>query len=266
METQTETQHVSTINPHKLIDHPFNRHVYGDEAVDPGLVDSIREHGVQEPIVVVETTHGGVTGLFILSGHRRVKAAKAVGCDVPVRILEDEGDDWQKSYLLEANRQRIKNTEQLAREYIELKRLEKLNPTGKGTASERSAEQVGLREDKARRLEVIIEAADKGDPIAIEGLKKINTHERSVVSVFNSVTRGEEPDTSYYDGVAQALAEDTNDFFKVTHSPKGEWEHGYVFKIRLSNRADAEAFIAMFRRIPAEAQEDFIAVQSQNQQ
>src|ERR1700730_6527104 len=99
-------------DPHKLFPHPFNLALYGDEQPDAELIASIREKGVLDPVDVVSTTIGGINALYILSGHRRVAAAKQLHLKVPIQVRVDEGPLWQQEFLLTANIQRIKTAEQ----------------------------------------------------------------------------------------------------------------------------------------------------------
>ena len=58
---------VEDLNPH-----PMNREIYTAKTDIDGLMDSIEEMGLLEPVVV---TPGGT----IISGHRRVLACKRLG-------------------------------------------------------------------------------------------------------------------------------------------------------------------------------------------
>lgn len=79
------------------------------------LAESIREHGVQEPIVV--SADG-----YILSGHRRHMAAQMAGLpEVPCRvhsIRRDTDPDGFVHLLREFNRQRVKSFEEVVREEV----------------------------------------------------------------------------------------------------------------------------------------------------
>jgi hypothetical protein len=98
---------------------PENAILYGP--VDPddpdvqALADSIREHGVQELIVV--STDG-----YILSGHRRYVAARMAGLvEVPCRIhpIRRDADPNGFIHLLrEFNRQRVKSFDEVVREEV----------------------------------------------------------------------------------------------------------------------------------------------------
>jgi len=98
---------------------PENLELY--RPIDPedpevrALAESIREHGVQEPLAV--TREG-----WILSGHRRHVAAKLAGLKtVPCRVhpvsREDNHDTFVK-LLREFNRQRIKTRDEALREEV----------------------------------------------------------------------------------------------------------------------------------------------------
>jgi len=79
------------------------------------LARSIREHGLQEPLVV---TRGG----WIISGHRRHVAARLAGLKtVPCRVhpIRREGDhDGFVRLLREFNRQRVKSLDEKLREEV----------------------------------------------------------------------------------------------------------------------------------------------------
>jgi len=97
----------------RLRPHPKNREIYGDTA-DDELVRSVREHGVLTPITV---TAGGV----VVSGHRRLVAARATGLKVvPVTPFGSEDELDVVEALIESNRQRSKTNEQVGREAVEL--------------------------------------------------------------------------------------------------------------------------------------------------
>lgn len=99
---------------------PENCELY--RPVDPAdpdlqaLADSIREHGLREPLVITEDG-------YILSGHRRHTAARLAGLDaVPCRVEPiSYGDCRTDEYvrlLREYNRQRVKSLDELLREEV----------------------------------------------------------------------------------------------------------------------------------------------------
>jgi ParB-like nuclease family protein len=92
------------------------RPVTEDDPATIELADSIREHGILEPLVV--SADG-----YIISGHRRHMAAQVAGLKkVPCRVLdirrgdgEEANDDFLR-LLREHNRHRIKTRDELLRE------------------------------------------------------------------------------------------------------------------------------------------------------
>lgn len=100
-----------------LTAHHYNERIYGDGA-DDELVESVRSHGVLNPLLVTEKN-------VVISGHRRLDAARRVGlATVPV-VVFGSADGWDiLEALLESNRQRVKTNEQKGREYEASKQIE----------------------------------------------------------------------------------------------------------------------------------------------
>jgi len=104
------------IDPNELKNHPVNLAIYGDKP-DPELVESVKRHGVFPDHPIGYVADGEF--LTIVSGHRRVQAAKVNKCkQVPcVRLKELEGDELAiRERIILSNSQRKKTPEQLARE------------------------------------------------------------------------------------------------------------------------------------------------------
>ena len=77
--------------------HPF--HEYEGERLQD-MVESVRSHGILVPIIVRQNE----SGLEILAGHNRVKAAKIAGLStIPAVILEDISDEEAWFYAVETN-------------------------------------------------------------------------------------------------------------------------------------------------------------------
>ena len=77
--------------------HPF--HEYEGERLQD-MVESVRSHGILVPIIVRQNE----SGLEILAGHNRVKAAKIAGLStIPAVILEDVSDEEAWFYAVETN-------------------------------------------------------------------------------------------------------------------------------------------------------------------
>ena len=84
-------------------DHPFK--VREDDDMKQ-LMESIREEGILVPVIVRPSTDGGYE---IISGHRRVYAARRVGLsDIPVFIRDDITDDEAVIAMVDSNLQRKK--------------------------------------------------------------------------------------------------------------------------------------------------------------
>lgn len=115
-EVATPSEQIKWVVPQLLKPHPINEKIYGKEAVDPGLVASIKEGGIIEELQVTPEH-------VIISGHRRRAAAIEAGLEsVPVRVRFDlDTDDKVVWALIEANRtQRDKTFEQKIREIMEV--------------------------------------------------------------------------------------------------------------------------------------------------
>ena len=108
--------------PHALVDvHSLDRNlfsidVYGDPAgqIDD-LIESVREHGILEPLVVAP---GLARGRWeVVSGNRRLACAVELGLEyVPCVAREFASDDDRRRAVLEYNRQRRKTFSQMMRE------------------------------------------------------------------------------------------------------------------------------------------------------
>lgn len=77
--------------------HPF--HLYEGERLDD-MVESIREHGVLNPVIVLKTEDG----YEMLSGHNRANAAKLAGLtEIPAIVKVGLSEDEAYMYVIETN-------------------------------------------------------------------------------------------------------------------------------------------------------------------
>ena len=77
--------------------HPFR--LYGGERLED-MVQSIREHGVLNPVIVQKTEDG----YEMLAGHNRWNAAKIVGIkEIPAIIKENLSEEESYVYVIETN-------------------------------------------------------------------------------------------------------------------------------------------------------------------
>ena len=158
---------VEDLNPH-----PMNREIYTAKTDIDGLMDSIEEMGLLEPVVV---TPGGT----IISGHRRVLACKRLGWGTidarTMNITEDE----EIAHLVDFNRYRTKTASEILNEVQTLKEYygdrrkkgvrSNTNLKGKKTRTLMS-ERLGVPETTIAKLEKIqkhrpslIRLLDEGD-------------------------------------------------------------------------------------------------------
>ena len=100
------------LDPRELKPHPLNRELY-EERADPDFVDSIRNLGVREPLIVNSDR-------VILGGHRRWRAALTLALS-KVPCVVQEFDNEQVA-LVELNRQRVKTPRERYREAQVLRR------------------------------------------------------------------------------------------------------------------------------------------------
>lgn len=81
------TQEIEIGRIHAFPNHPFK--VLDDEKMDT-LVDSIRENGILNPVIVRPDQSGNYE---MISGHRRLHAAKIVGLKKVPAIVKEMSDD-----------------------------------------------------------------------------------------------------------------------------------------------------------------------------
>lgn len=141
---------------------PFPGHPYKveDDAEMDILVDSIREHGITDPLIVRPMPDGRRQ---LISGHRRLHAARLAGL-AAVPAMEVEADDDEATILMvDANlhRERIPDGQRaraMAMKHRALKHQGRRD--GKGTTRERLAAQAGSKETTIARLVRVGNLAD----------------------------------------------------------------------------------------------------------
>lgn len=190
-----------------LSPHPKNEEIYGDsefvEDDDEGFLDSVREHGILEPIVIDQND-------VIISGHRRVGAARKIGMDdIPVRVEAFESDLARQEALVHHNRQREKSFSQKMHEAELLEEIERKRARerqGTRTDTSCSAEQEvdgGLTRDEVadkvdigsgttyHRARTVWEARESDDDrvaeTAEEVIKQLDSDEQSISGAYSAV-------------------------------------------------------------------------------
>ena len=94
------TQEIEIGRIHAFPNHPFK--VLDDEKMDT-LVDSIRENGILNPVIVRPDQSGNYE---MISGHRRLHAAKIVELKKVPAIVKEMSDDEAIIKMVDANFQR----------------------------------------------------------------------------------------------------------------------------------------------------------------
>ena len=113
------------VNVNQLKHHPLNERIYSLSGIE-SLMESIQEVGLLEPPTIDQNFQ-------VVSGNRRFEAIKRLGLkEVEVhQINVKKGDEVLT--LIHFNRQRIKTTQELINEYLELETYHKKKGVKKGT-------------------------------------------------------------------------------------------------------------------------------------
>lgn len=199
-----QTEIIEMIEAERLIPHPLNQEIYGDPRNTSDfteLTESIRIHGVLEPLVV--------TGdLVILNGHRRVAAALKAGLErVPVRKITGLDDVAQVDLILMLNKHRKQSSSVMVREALAIERLDRektstetedslLHPSNSRTykTSELLAARVGFSSRRAFEQAEKIVLSNDHSLIELMDQKNITTayrklHKGNSLSTYSSVIK-----------------------------------------------------------------------------
>ena len=156
----------------KIIPHPKNREIYSLSDLDD-LKSSLQTVGLLQPLILNQFNQ-------ILSGHRRFECIKELGweeVEVDIKTIDDEETEL---YLVHFNKQRIKTTQEVLREYDVIERFYennrgkfknvRTNNLEKGyNRRDKIAEELGVKSSQLGKLLFIrknnedhIELIDKG--------------------------------------------------------------------------------------------------------
>ena len=122
--TETPKEEITNVKISELRSNPYQpRQVFNEEALQE-LADSIKQHGVFQPIIIKKS----IKGYEIIAGERRVKASKLAGLDEIPAIVRDFTDEEMMEIALLENLQRENlNPMEESRAYKKL--IETLNIT-----------------------------------------------------------------------------------------------------------------------------------------
>lgn len=99
----TSTDEIVELPIEELRPNPYQPRKVFDEEKLQELADSIREHGIFQPIIVKRSS---IKGYEIIAGERRVKASKMIGLDKIPAIVRDFTDQQMMEIALLENLQR----------------------------------------------------------------------------------------------------------------------------------------------------------------
>lgn len=202
-----EAGDVSEASVSELEPHQKNREIYGDtDDLEDTFVESIREKGVLEPLVITADKQ-------VISGHRRLQAARNVGIDsIPVRISEFDTDLAEREALIEFNRQREKTPGQIVNEFEEMLEIEKkrgkekMSKAGSSEGSQssenhdswqRAAKKTDFSKDtlsKGKQIKDKAESDDEPDEVqeaAQEAWDGLQSGDKSFNSAYKKVKEAE---------------------------------------------------------------------------
>jgi len=185
---------VTQLRPHSL-----NGEIYGESEPADDLVQSIRERGILEPLVIKQDG-------TIISGHRRWRAAVALKMEsVPCRIAEYTDVLDEQEAVIEFNRQRVKTSTQRQREANKVWEIEEararmrqgtrtdigaiLPESDRGRTRDKVAEAVGMKPRTFDKERTVYLKAEAGDPQARELMARLDKGQTTINAAYNEVKR-----------------------------------------------------------------------------
>jgi ParB-like chromosome segregation protein Spo0J len=119
-----------------LIPSEFQREIYGEEPVDEALAHSLVADGQLQPVLVwaVRTAGGELCGYEIVSGHRRVAAARVIGWETVRCEVAEWVDDKEirRRIAVSTNTQRRKTVRQMVAECVSVGAFGKITSSESG--------------------------------------------------------------------------------------------------------------------------------------
>ena len=99
---ETPKEAITMVNINELRSNPYQPRKFFDESALSELAESIKEHGVFQPIIIKKS----IKGYEIIAGERRVKASKLAGISEIPAIIRDFNDTQMMEIALLENLQR----------------------------------------------------------------------------------------------------------------------------------------------------------------
>jgi N6-adenosine-specific RNA methylase IME4 len=191
----------------ELKPHPLNAEIYGDGCNDE-LLALIQENGVKDEYALIITGDQAYCGAnVIISGHRRFNAAQMAQIHaVPVTVSDKTTQEDIEELLVLGNvGSRERTTEQKAREYKALKRIEaaraklrqgtrtdirpNLDECSIGRSDANAAEKVGMKRVTAEKAAKVIDVIDKAKEFGEQAIAQeiTETLNKSVDGAYKEV-------------------------------------------------------------------------------
>lgn len=204
---------VRPIATDRLLPNPLSLALYGDPGADTdtaGLIDSIRREGILEPLLVAPA-EDAFSAWQVLSGHRRLACARALGLDeVPCLIRDLPPGPDRDRLVIDANRHRLKTFSQRMREADALealqaraaqaRRLANLRPSNHperrdpdapaGRTDETIAQAIALGgKDRYRQARAVWKAAQADDPRARCAVAQLDDGTKTIHAAYKDLRR-----------------------------------------------------------------------------
>lgn len=186
--------------------HEWNKGIFGDEKLSEEFLDSIKQNGIRESLVIKEDG-------TIISGHKRLQAAQELKIQqVLVRIETYNSEIEEREAFIDYNRYRDKTFSQKISEAIFIEETEKLkarerqqaalkqgnkNPVPeifpereKGESRDKIAKQTGLGSGRHySKAKKIWDMAQEGDELAQKIIDGIDSKESTINKGYNNIRR-----------------------------------------------------------------------------
>lgn len=176
--TETPKEEIVDINIDELRSNPYQpRKIFDEEALKE-LAESIKVHGVFQPIIVKKSIHG----YEIIAGERRVKASKMAGLTtVPAIVREFDDTEMMEIALLENLQREDLNPIEEATAYIKIMEA-------KGLTHEELAKVLGKSQSYVTNMIGLVRLPDEVKQMVIDN-KLSMTHARilSKMSDYNTI-------------------------------------------------------------------------------
>lgn len=183
---------VRMVDPRTLKNHSLNIELYGED-VPPHLLDSVKQHGVRDPLLVCKSSNIDLDGIVVSGRRRRIAAIKSGLKDVPILDWKCDDPDELELNLIVHNIRAELTVEHRARMAAKLVEIEgrladKRKKSGvsvpaseKGTAVEKAASHVGMSKATTARA---IKAVQNADQLKASG------QEEKAAAVVQTLNKG----------------------------------------------------------------------------